>query len=76
MQVFLFYFALNEYTTVGSKFGLPREWRLLEGMIATAGLPHFCLVNRCTLFTGKRIPGPGTETIRQRQHNKSSGKGV
>ena len=36
-----FYFSLNEYTTVGSNFNLPLHWRLLEGMIATAGLLTF-----------------------------------
>ena len=36
-----YYFSLNEYTTVGSNFSLPLRWRLLEGMIATAGLLTF-----------------------------------
>jgi preprotein translocase subunit SecY len=36
-----YYFSLNEYTTVGSNFNLPLHWRLLEGMIATAGLLAF-----------------------------------
>jgi hypothetical protein len=36
-----YYFSLNEYTTVGSNFSLPLHWRLLEGMIATAGLLTF-----------------------------------
>jgi len=36
-----YYFSLNEYTTVGSNFSLPQRWRLLEGMIATAGLLTF-----------------------------------
>ncbi len=35
------YFAFLEYTTVGSAFNLPLKWRLLEGMIATAGLLGF-----------------------------------
>jgi len=35
------YFAFLEYTTVGSVFNLPKNWRLLEGMIATAGLLGF-----------------------------------
>lgn len=35
------YFAFLEYTTVGSAFNLPLNWRLLEGMIATAGLLGF-----------------------------------
>jgi hypothetical protein len=36
-----FYFSLNEYTTVGSNISLPLKWRLLEGLIATAGLLTF-----------------------------------
>jgi hypothetical protein len=36
-----YYFSLNEYTTVGSDYSLPLHWRLLEGMIATAGLLTF-----------------------------------
>jgi len=36
-----YYFSLNEYTTVGSNYSLPQNWRLLEGMIATAGLLTF-----------------------------------
>jgi hypothetical protein len=36
-----YYFSLNEYTTVGSDYNLPSHWRLLEGMIATAGLLAF-----------------------------------
>ena len=35
------YFSFLEYTTVGSQFNLPLKWRLLEGMIATAGLLAF-----------------------------------
>jgi hypothetical protein len=35
------YFAFLEYTTVGSAINLPLNWRLLEGMIATAGLLGF-----------------------------------
>ena len=36
-----YYFSLNEYTTVGSAYSLPQHWRLLEGMIAMAGLLTF-----------------------------------
>ena len=36
-----YYFSLNEYTTLGSNFYLPRHWRLLEGMLAMAGLLAF-----------------------------------
>ena len=36
-----YYFALLEYTTTGSDYYLPFRWRLLEGMIAIAGLLTF-----------------------------------
>jgi voltage-gated potassium channel len=36
-----YYFSLNQYTTVGSPYNLPLRWRLLEGMIAMAGLLTF-----------------------------------
>jgi hypothetical protein len=35
------YFTFLEYTTVGSAYNLPLKWRLLEGMVATAGLLGF-----------------------------------
>jgi hypothetical protein len=36
-----FYFSLNAYTTLGSNITLPRNWRLLEGLMATTGLLAF-----------------------------------
>jgi len=36
-----YYFALMQYTTVGSSFNLPLRWRLLEGMLPIAGLMTF-----------------------------------
>ena len=36
-----FYFALLEYTTLGSSINLSDDWNLLEGMIAIAGLMTF-----------------------------------
>ena len=35
------YFTGLQYTTVGSSLNLPRHWRLLEAMIASAGLLGF-----------------------------------
>ena len=35
------YFTGLQYTTVGSALNLPRHWRLLEAMIASAGLLGF-----------------------------------
>jgi hypothetical protein len=36
-----YYLALLDYTTLGCEYSLPRNWRLLEGMIAIAGLMTF-----------------------------------
>jgi hypothetical protein len=36
-----YYFALMDYTTLGSVYNLKVRWRLLEGMIAIAGLLTF-----------------------------------
>ncbi|HVP66027.1 MAG TPA: hypothetical protein VMT17_02065 [Anaeromyxobacteraceae bacterium] len=36
-----YYVALLDYTTLGCEYDLPQNWRLLEGMIAIAGLMTF-----------------------------------
>ena len=36
-----YYFALMQYTTVGSAWSLPLRWRLLDGMLPIAGLMAF-----------------------------------
>jgi hypothetical protein len=36
-----YYFALMEYTTIGSTYNLKHDWRLLEGMNGIAGLLTF-----------------------------------
>jgi hypothetical protein len=36
-----YYFALMQYTTVGSSLNLPIRWRLLDGMLPIAGLMTF-----------------------------------
>ena len=36
-----YYYSLMQYTTVGSSLNLPPRWRLLEGMVAIAGLMTF-----------------------------------
>lgn len=35
------YFTALQYTTVGSTINLPMHWRLLEGMVSSAGLMGF-----------------------------------
>jgi len=36
-----FYVALMDYTTLGSDYSVPKQWRLMEGMMAISGLLTF-----------------------------------
>jgi hypothetical protein len=62
-----YYFALMEYTTIGSAYGLKLDWRLLEGMNGIAGLLTFAwstsvLLTLADEFQRQRLrlvePGP------------------
>jgi hypothetical protein len=69
-QSMSFYFSLNEYTTVGSKFALPLQWRLLEGMIATAGLLTFAWSTGVLFSLAKEFQDQWIELFRQRHLKK------
>jgi voltage-gated potassium channel len=64
-----FYFALNEYTTVGSKFNLPLHWRLLEGMISITGLLTFAWSTSVLFTLAKEFQDQGIEMLKKR-HQK------
>ena len=66
-----YYFSLNEYTTVGSGVGLPVNWRLLEGMIATAGLLTFAWSTGILLTLTQIFQDQRMQLIRQR-HGQAS----
>ncbi|HTY86124.1 MAG TPA: hypothetical protein VMB80_01555 [Candidatus Acidoferrum sp.] len=67
------YFALNEYTTVGSALNLPQNWRLLEGMIATAGLLGFAWSTGVLLTLAQKFQEQRMEVLRhRREHLKSA----
>ncbi len=61
------YFALNEYTTVGSSFDLPPNWRLLEGMIATAGLIGFAWSTGVLLTLAQEFQEQQLQLIKRRR---------
>jgi hypothetical protein len=69
-QSLSFYFSLNEYTTVGSKYTLPLQWRLLEGMIATAGLLTFAWSTGVLFSLAKEFQDQWIELFRQRHLKK------
>jgi hypothetical protein len=62
-----YYFSLNEYTTVGSNYNLPFRWRLLEGMIATAGLLAFAWSTGILLTLAQDFQEQQIALFKQRQ---------
>lgn len=61
-----YYFSLNEFTTVGSNYNLPLHWRLLEGMLATAGLLTFAWSTGILLTLGQDFLDQHSQSRRQR----------
>jgi hypothetical protein len=72
-QSLAFYFSLNEYTTLGSNFHLPLRWRLLEGMIATAGLIAFAWSTAVLITLAQQFQNQQMEMF-QRRHLKKNNK--
>jgi hypothetical protein len=58
-----YYFALLQYTTVGSALALPDRWRLLGGMIAMAGLLTFAWSTAVLLTLAQRVQVEGVHRI-------------
>ena len=67
-----YYFSLNEYTTVGSKYSLPLHWRLLEGMIATAGLLTFAWSTGLLITLAREFQDERMELYKKRHPIRSS----
>ena len=65
------YFALNEYTTVGSKYNLPLQWRLLEGMISITGLLSFAWSTGVLFTLAKEFQDHWIDSYKQRRQKKS-----
>jgi hypothetical protein len=63
-----YYFALNEYTTVGSKYNLPLNWRLLEGMISITGLLTFAWSTGVLFTLAKEFQEQGIELFTRKHH--------
>ena len=65
------YFTLNEYATVGSSFNLPQNWRLLEGMVATAGLLGFAWSTGVMVTLAQGFQRHELQLLKQRRENHS-----
>jgi hypothetical protein len=62
-----YYFALNEYTTLGSNYNLVLNWRLLEGAISMAGLLTFAWSTGVLLTVAQEFQEQQLELIKQRR---------
>ena len=67
-----YYFSLNDYTTLGSKYNLPQNWRLLEGMIATAGLLGFAWSTGVMLTLAQNFQVHRMQLLKRRRENRLS----
>ena len=64
------YFTFLEYTTVGSQLALPQQWRLLEGMVATAGLLGFAWSTGVLLTVAQEFQEQQLQASEQRRGNR------
>jgi len=65
-----FYFSLNEYTTVGSHFNLPLRWRLLGGMISSAGLLAFAWSTGVLIALAREFQDQQMDLFKKRHQKK------
>jgi hypothetical protein len=62
-----YYFALMDYTTLGSSYNLHLRWRLLEGMIAVAGLLTFAWSTGVMLTLAQEFQDQQMMLLKQRR---------
>ena len=65
-----YYFALNEYTTLGSNYNLILRWRLLEGAISMAGLLTFAWSTGVLLTVAQEFQEQQLELLKQRRSRR------
>ena len=71
-----YYFALLQYTTVGSDLTLPDRWRLLGGMIAMAGLLTFAWSTTVLLTLAQRVQDEGLHRMAYGKRRSVHGAGA
>ena len=67
-----YYFALMDYTTLGSIYNLHLRWRLLEGMIAVAGLLTFAWSTGILLTLAQEFQDQQMFLLKQRSASHTS----
>jgi hypothetical protein len=67
-----YYFALMQYTTVGSDFSLPQHWRLLGGMLPMAGLMTFAWSTGILFTLAQEFQSAQLSVIQRRRAERGS----
>jgi hypothetical protein len=67
-----YYFALMDYTTLGSSYNLKVNWRLLEGMIAMAGLLTFAWSTGVLLTIAQDFQDQQLRLLKERRERRRS----
>jgi hypothetical protein len=65
-----YYFALMDYTTLGSNYNLKVRWRLLEGMIAMAGLLTFAWSTGVLLTIAQDFQDQQMQLLKKRREKR------
>ena len=68
-----YYFALMDYTTLGCNYNLKLKWRLLEGMIAIAGLLTFAWSTGILLTLAQELQDQQLALLKQRRNKHRPG---
>jgi hypothetical protein len=67
-----YYFALMQYTTVGSDLSLPQRWRLLGGMLPMAGLMTFAWSTGVLFTLAQEFQSAQLSTLQRRRAERQS----
>jgi len=70
-----FYVALSDYTTLGCEYVLVRHWRLLQPMIAVAGLMTFAWSTGVLLTLAQTFQDQQLAPLKARRARRSSATG-
>jgi hypothetical protein len=67
-----YYFALMDYTTLGCNYNLRLNWRLLEGMIAIAGLLTFAWSTGVLLTVAQEFQDRHLSAVKPRRGHREA----
>ena len=68
-----YYFALLDYTCLGSNYNLRQNWRLLEGMISMTGLLTFAWSTGVLMTLAQEFQDQQMQRIKKRREKAASG---